>query len=117
MTGHFAFQCAAVWLIQNGHAFNKADIAEGCHKREKDYEDIESIALVEKELDWRKIVQKAIIMRPKIPWILIDLEEKIRMLRKKVFIKKEILDMIYDEEEKGRKTTQKFREKRAKLYI
>ncbi|MBS3108977.1 hypothetical protein J4227_00420 [Candidatus Woesearchaeota archaeon] len=56
-------------------------------------------------------------MRPKIPWILIDLEEKIRMLRKKVFIKKEILDMIYDEEEKGRKTTQKFRKKRAKLYI
>lgn len=69
--------------------------------REKDYEDIETILEIEKNVDWKIIVENAIKQKRKNSWILIDLEETLQQLKKKYFIKQEIFDAIYKEQEKG----------------
>lgn len=66
--------------------------------REKDYEDIESIVNVEKDLNWDFIIDEAISQRERVPWILIDLEEKMQKLSKKIFIKERYFDKIYKSE-------------------
>jgi hypothetical protein len=75
--------------------------------REKDYEDIETIVMTEKNIDWNLIVELAIQKRNQISWILIDLEEKMRALKKVAFIKKEFFERLYHAEEqyqeKGKK--------------
>ncbi len=63
--------------------------------REKDYEDIEEIAKSEKDVDWDFIVNEAIRMKKKSPWILIDLEEKMQKLSRSIFLKKELFERIY----------------------
>ena len=68
--------------------------------REKDFEDIEAIARLEPTIDWNVVVDRAISKRESVPWILIDLEEKLQVLKKTTFIKKEIFDRIYQAEKK-----------------
>jgi hypothetical protein len=68
--------------------------------REKDYEDIETIVQKEKDIEWKTIIEAAISQRKNIPWILIDLEEKMLKLRDITLIKKEYFDRIYAAEEK-----------------
>jgi hypothetical protein len=68
-------------------------------RREKDQEDIETIAGIEKNIDWQLIVQEAIKQRGSNGWILYDLEDSMQKLRKKVFIKKEFFDQIYKAEQ------------------
>lgn len=63
--------------------------------REKDYEDIETILEIEKTIDWKTIIKKAISQKEKNSWILIDLEETLQKLKKKHFIKQEIFEEIY----------------------
>ena len=63
--------------------------------REKDYEDIETIVKIEKDIDWNLIIDEAIKQKKQVPWILIDLEEKMQKLKKIAFIKKEYFDKIY----------------------
>ncbi|MFH1181792.1 MAG: DUF6036 family nucleotidyltransferase [Candidatus Woesearchaeota archaeon] len=76
-------------------------ILKAITNREKDYEDIETIVKVEKDVDWNGIVELAIAKRKQVPWILIDLEEKMRRLKKITFIKKEHFDQIYKAEERA----------------
>ena len=68
--------------------------------REKDYEDIETIVKIEKNIDWNIIIDAAIQKRKQIVWILHDLEETMQKLKKVAFIKKEHFDKIYRAEEK-----------------
>ena len=63
--------------------------------REKDYEDIETIVKTEKNIDWNLIIDMAIKQRKNNSWVLIDLEEKMKKLKKITFIKKEYFDRIY----------------------
>lgn len=67
--------------------------------REKDYEDIETILEIEKTIDWKTLVGKAIKQKKSNPWILIDLEETLQRLKKRFFIKQEIFDALYKEQE------------------
>ncbi|MFH1174163.1 MAG: DUF6036 family nucleotidyltransferase [archaeon] len=66
--------------------------------REKDYEDIETIVKIEKNIDWKLIVNEALRNRQNKQWMLYDLEEKLQKLKKITFIKKEIFDAIYKSE-------------------
>jgi hypothetical protein len=75
-------------------------ILKAVTNREKDYEDIETIVKAEKNIDWNIILDEAIRKRKEVPWILIDLEEKMQQLKKITFIKKEYFDKIYKTEEK-----------------
>jgi hypothetical protein len=68
--------------------------------REKDYEDIETIVKIEKNIDWNSIIDSAIQKRKQITWILHDLEETMQKLKKIAFIKKEHFDKIYEAEKK-----------------
>lgn len=68
--------------------------------RERDYEDIETIAKTEKNIEWDAIIDEAIRKRKQVPWILIDLEEKLQKLRKITFIKKQYFEKIYKAEGK-----------------
>ncbi len=68
--------------------------------REKDYEDIETIIKLEKEIDWELIINEAIKQKNTNSWILIDLEETMQKLKKNIFIKKKYFDMIYAAQEK-----------------
>jgi len=67
--------------------------------REKDYEDIETIVKIDKNIDWNFIVDEAINKKKSNPWILIDLEKNMQRLKKITFIKKEFFDRIYKAEE------------------
>lgn len=68
--------------------------------RERDYEDIETIVTAEKDIDWDFITDEAISARKKVPWILIDLEEKMQRLRKIAFIKERYFRKLYAGEKK-----------------
>jgi len=68
--------------------------------REKDYEDIETIVKIEKNINWNIIIDEAIKQKKAASWILIDLEEKMQKLKKIIFIKKEYFDRIYIAEKK-----------------
>lgn len=70
--------------------------------REKDLEDIKAIFEKEKNIDWKRIVDYAIRQKNNNPWILYDLEEKMQILKKKIFIKKEFFDRIYKEESESK---------------
>ncbi len=78
-------------------------ILKSVTSREKDFEDIEAIVQMEKNIDWEKIVNEAIRMRKKSRWILIDLEESMKKLKTKAFIKQEHFDRLYKAEEKHAK--------------
>lgn len=67
--------------------------------REKDFEDIETILEIERNVNWKTIVDNAIKQKKKNSWILIDLEETLQKLKSKFFIKQEIFDRIYKEQE------------------
>ena len=69
-------------------------------ERERDYEDMEAIARAEPDLDWDFIVSEAVRQRKNCPWILVDIEEKMRKLRKVVFIRQKYFDAIYKAEGK-----------------
>lgn len=71
--------------------------------REKDYEDIETIVKTEINADWKAIIELAASKREQVPWILIDLEEKMRKLKKIAFIKQEYFTQLYKFEEKAAK--------------
>ncbi len=64
-------------------------------KREKDYEDIETIVKLEPNIDWNMIVDSAIKQRKNNSWILIDLEEKLQRLKKITIIRSSVFDKIY----------------------
>ena len=68
--------------------------------REKDYEDIETIIKIEKNIDWDFIIEEALRNKEEMKLILINLEEKLQQLRKITFIKQEIFDKIYAAEQK-----------------
>jgi hypothetical protein len=76
-------------------------ILKAVTNREKDYEDIETIVTAEQGIEWKNVVDLAIRKRKSVPWILIDLEEKMRELKKITFIKKEYFDQIYNAEEQS----------------
>ena len=69
-------------------------------ERERDYEDIETIARAEPGLDWDFIISEAVRQRKSCPWVLVDLEEKMQKLRKKVFIRQKYFDALYKAEGK-----------------
>ena len=75
-------------------------ILKSITNREKDYEDIETIVKLGKNVDWKAILDIAISKRKQMPWILIDLEEKMNLLKKTVLIKKENFDRIYEAQSK-----------------
>lgn len=66
--------------------------------REKDFEDIDTIINLDKDINWEFIVTKAIEQKKNNSWILYDLEETMQNLRKKTFIKQIYFDMIYNAE-------------------
>lgn len=68
--------------------------------RERDYEDVETIVKTEKDINWDMIIDEAVKQKKKIPWILIDLEEKMKMLQKITFIKQKYFKKIYQAEER-----------------
>lgn len=68
--------------------------------RAKDFEDIETIAQIKKDIDWGLIVDQAALQRKRVDWILIDLEKTMQKLKSKFFIKKKYFDRIYKAEEK-----------------
>lgn len=76
-------------------------ILKAVTNREKDYEDIETIVKAERDLDWKVIVDLAASKRKQVPWILVDLEEKMHRLKKIAFIKKECFDRLYKAEERA----------------
>ena len=55
---------------------------------------------IKKDINWKLVINEAIIARENNSWILLDLEEKLKELRNKFFIKKEIFDMIYEAEKR-----------------
>lgn len=63
--------------------------------REKDFEDIETILGVEKNIDWDTIVNMAIAQKDSNQWILIDLEKTLQKLKDKYFIKQKFFDKLY----------------------
>lgn len=63
--------------------------------RPRDFEDIQTIVKVEKEIDWNFIIKEAIKQKHNLPWILIDLEEIMQKLSKKSFIKQKYFNRIY----------------------
>ena len=63
--------------------------------REKDYEDIETIIKIEKEINWELIINEAINQKNINSRILIDLEETMQKLKKITFIKKKYFNLIY----------------------
>ncbi|MFH0876240.1 MAG: DUF6036 family nucleotidyltransferase [archaeon] len=67
--------------------------------RDTDYEDIETIVKTEKTIDWEKIINDAISQKKNMPWILIDLEQTLKKLKKITFIKQNFFDMIYKAQE------------------
>lgn len=77
-------------------------ILKAVTNREKDYEDIETIVKAEQGIEWKTVVDLAVRKRKSVPWILIDLEEKMRKLKKITFIKKEYFDQIYKAEEQAK---------------
>ena len=77
-------------------------ILKAVTNRDKDYEDIEIIAKTENP-DWGRIVDMAIARREQMPWILIDLEEKMQKLKKVTFIKKEVFEKLYKAERNAQK--------------
>jgi hypothetical protein len=64
--------------------------------REKDFEDIETIIKIEKNIDWEYIVSVAKNQKDCNEWILIDLEETLQKVKKFTFIKKKVFDMVYE---------------------
>ena len=66
--------------------------------REKDHEDIETIAKIEKDIDWQLIVKHAVKQRKSNSWILLDLEKNLQQLKEKVFIPQTVFDKIYEAE-------------------
>ena len=65
-------------------------------RREKDQEDIEAIIRIEKTIDWDRIIDTAIRQKGNNPWILIDLEEMMRELKKITFIPSKHFERIYE---------------------
>ena len=68
--------------------------------REKDFEDIKNIVDQDKEIDWDKIIDEAVIQRENNEWVLIDLEETMQKLREITFIPSKYFKKIYQREEK-----------------
>ena len=66
--------------------------------REKDYEDIETIIKIEKNIDWSNIIEKAIQQKKRNKWILIDLEQTMQQLKKITFIPSKHFKRIYNED-------------------
>ena len=66
--------------------------------REKDYEDIETILQIEKDINWKELIMQAIEQKKGNEWILIDIEEIMQKLKKKFFIKQEHFENIYKAE-------------------
>lgn len=60
--------------------------------RENDFADIKMI-LKKKDIDWNIIVNEAVKQKEK--WTILDLEEKMRKLKKKFYIPKKYFDMLY----------------------
>lgn len=63
--------------------------------RERDFEDIQDILRIEKNLDWNMIVDMAIRQKKVNEWILIDLEECLQRLKKITFIPEKHFKKIY----------------------
>lgn len=62
--------------------------------RDRDIDDILSIAKIEKNIDWKRISEN-IIKQAKDRWLLLDLEKSLQIIKKEHLIKKEVFDMIY----------------------
>src|SRR3989338_2860952 len=67
--------------------------------RDKDYEDIETILTIEKNINWKHIINEAVKQKSNNLWILIGLEETLRKLKKITFIPEKYFKMIYRTEE------------------
>jgi len=68
--------------------------------RERDYEDIETILKIEKNVDWEYIVSEAIKQKENNSWILIDLEETLHKIKEITFIPSRYFEKIHQAEEK-----------------
>lgn len=63
--------------------------------RPRDYEDIVTIAKIEKKIDWDAVVDFIITQKKENQWILLDLEEMLQKLKDITFIPQKIFDKIY----------------------
>lgn len=63
--------------------------------REKDYEDIISILKIEKNIDWDLITDIAISQRKNKEWVIIDIEETMKKLKKEFFIPEKYFKKLY----------------------
>jgi predicted nucleotidyltransferase len=79
------------------HILPKEDLIllKAITRREKDHEDIETIIRIEKNIDWDRIIDKAIDQKKQNAWILIDLEETMQQLKKITFIPSKHFERIY----------------------
>ncbi len=66
--------------------------------RERDYEDIENILNLEKNINWDYLITEAIKQKDNNPWILIDLEETLQKIKKLTFIPGKYFERIYSAE-------------------
>ncbi|MBC8500996.1 MAG: nucleotidyltransferase [Nanoarchaeota archaeon] len=71
-------------------------------KREKDFEDIQTIIEQDKDINWDFIIDEAITQRKQNEWILIDLEETMKQLKEITFLPSKLFKRIYAEENKYR---------------
>ena len=71
--------------------------------REKDFEDIKDIIEKDKDIDWDVLVKEAIEQRKNNGWILLDLEEKMKDLKKITLIKSKYFEKIYRAEDEYHK--------------
>lgn len=67
--------------------------------RAKDNEDIETIIKIEKNIDWNRVINKAIAQAKHNEWLLIDLEKTLQELKKITFIPKKHFESIYEAQE------------------
>lgn len=66
-------------------------------EREKDFEDILQICTTEKSINWDIIIEEAVEQYKKgDKFILMDIEETMKKLKKYIFIKKEYFDRLYN---------------------
>lgn len=83
-------------------------------ERDKDFEDILTIAKKEKNLDWQLLIDEAIWQHSHgDSWILIDVEKVMKELKKYVFIEQKYFRQVYEAHSRNRKNALKKKKKKA----
>ncbi len=65
--------------------------------REKDYDDILSICTIERTIDWEYVTDEALRQaKYRTRWIVLDLEETMRRLQKRIYIEQKYFKKLYE---------------------